>query len=161
MPELFFDNRGYVGSVFRQDNKYQYAYNFVEDRCSVSKYGTVRGFHGDSKTWKWATCLYGELYLIIYDLINHSKKNCILSAKNGNSILIPPNTLNAHQCLSDNCLLFYKWDRYYALDKQWSVRYNDSSIAPDWPVEVTEVSERDQNSPLLEEFLTGFRGRNG
>src|SRR5690606_41129318 len=57
------------------------------------------------------------------------------------------------QCLSDNCVLFYKWTQSYDLGKQWTVNYNCPDINPNWPIHVTEVSERDENAPTLSEFL--------
>lgn len=154
MNDLFYDNRGYVGSLYRQDSHYQYAFNWVEDRISYSKKGVIRGFHGDSETYKLVYCLYGKLKLIIYDIYNNTVPivECVLTPES-QPVLIQPWTLNAHQCLSDECILFYKWSKYYNLETQFSVYYNDPTINPNWENITPIISERDKNAGTLQEFL--------
>ena len=148
---LFKDSRGYVGSIYRKDGINEYAFNWVEDRISYSNKNVIRGFHGDFETYKLTYCLYGKLRLIIYDLETQKKESIILTPES-EPILICPNTLNAHHCLSDECILFYKWSKFYNLDSQFSVVYNDVEIAPNWSGENHVVSDRDKNSNTLKEF---------
>ncbi len=147
MRDIFKDNRGYLSPIYRK-NEWPNI-EFVEDRISVSRKGVVRGFHGDHKTYKLCTCLYGSLRLIVFDIWHQDKIDIILSAENGESILIKPCTLNAHQCLSDECILHYKWSEYYDLDIQISAHFNDPIINPQWELP-TIVSERDSNAPFYQ-----------
>lgn len=129
---------------------------FVQDKVSHSKYGTIRGFHGDAKTTKLISCLYGEFLLVTYDLASRQRREYLMShhEKNTRSILVPPNVLNAHQCLSDECILFYKWSEYYTRpEDQYSVYYGDEDINAKWiRTRETIVSDRDRTSGRLKEL---------
>ena len=37
---------------------------FIHDKFSLSK-NVLRGFHGDKKTWKLISCVYGKFYLLL------------------------------------------------------------------------------------------------
>jgi len=142
------DNRGELYPCWRKKN---FELDFVEDRFSKSHYGVLRGFHGDHTTFKLCTCVYGELRLVLWDIRNQKKYEYTLSDQNKLQVLVPPDFLNAHQCLSPECILFYKWSEYYTLPHlQWSIRYDDPTINAQWPIENIILSDRDKNS----EFLT-------
>ena len=53
----FKDYRGQVWTSWelRKINK-----KFVHDKFSFSKKNVLRGFHGDKKTWKLISCVYGK-----------------------------------------------------------------------------------------------------
>ena len=141
------DNRGELYPCWRKRNS---KINFVEDRFSRSKKGVVRGFHGDSTTYKLCTCVYGELFLVLWDIENKVRYEYTLTEKNKLQVLVPPNFLNAHQCLSSECILFYKWSEYYGgPESQWSINYKDPDINVEWPVDKVTLSGRDQGSKFL------------
>lgn len=128
----FPDKRGYITPLYRDGD---YDVNFVEDRVTLSTNNVIRGFHGDDRTVKLMTCIYGELRLIVWDIHRHEKIfDEIMSADNCKSVLVYPNTLNAHQCLTNECLLHYKLSSPYDLSSQFSVHYNDTLIDPKWSV---------------------------
>ena len=150
MKKLYYDKRGYIGSLFR--NK-ETDIKFVEDRISKSKLGAIRGFHGDDKTWKYCCCLVGGFKLVIFDLNSKITLDFFLSEEDDKCVLIPPNCLNAHQCLTSECILYYKWSEYYDLDSQWSVHYNDDTINPKWENIPHIVSDRDKNAPDVKKWI--------
>ena len=41
--------------------------DFNHDKISTSRKNVIRGIHGDFKSWKFVTCLYGELYFVVVD----------------------------------------------------------------------------------------------
>ena len=74
----------------------------------------MRGFHGDTKSWKLVTCLKGEILSVIVDYRKNSKNylkytKIKMSEKNRISVLIPPNFLNSWLCISKECLYQYKY----------------------------------------------------
>lgn len=141
----FKDHRGELYSIYKQDGG-----KYVEDRISRSVYGTIRGFHGDAETSKLCCCLYGSLLLILWDIKRHKKYEYILSDSNKLQVLIPKYYLNAHQCISEECILLYKWDKFYSgPESQWSVNYKDSIIKAKWPIENPILSSRDTQSGSL------------
>jgi len=70
--EAFEDHRGYYEEVY---NKVTYTRNikqllgkeieFLEDDIAVSDKNVLRGIHGDDRTWKLVTCLFGKFYLVV------------------------------------------------------------------------------------------------
>ena len=155
LEEKYFEDRGSIYTVF-DNREMPVDCTFVQDKISKSFQGVIRGFHGDDKTWKLISCLHGKIKLITYNVDNDEKNVYILDGDDpiNASVLVPPRTLNAHQCLSDTCVFYYKWSEYYtgAAD-QWSVNYNDPNIDPQWSTAVHQkVSERDRKSKSLLEL---------
>lgn len=132
---------------------------FVQDRFSKSYKGGVRGFHGDPETWKYITCLIGKIKVVTWDIKQQIRQEFYLE-DGKSSILIPAYFLNAHQVLSDVAIFHYKQTQYYQTFpdfKQWSVNYNDGSIAPNWDLEPRRVSQRDRDAISLAEFYKTFK----
>lgn len=151
----YFENRGNTYTIY--DNR-DFELNFVQDKVSKSYQGVIRGFHGDDKTWKLITCLHGKVKLITYDIDEDIKDEYILDGddKEFMSVLVPPRVLNGHQCLSPTCIFHYKWSHYYTgPEAQWSVKYDDDIIDPQWNMNLirwddfNSISERDKTSGSL------------
>ena len=148
----FIEERGEIFSFWK---KRDLDLNFVEDRCSVSYRGTVRGLHGDPETWKYITCPIGELFLVTYSLKTGEKLEFYLTEAAKTSILIPPYHINGHQCLSHFCIFSYKQTQYYdafPAETQWTVRYDDPQLNINWPIKPMRVSERDKQGKLLKDL---------
>ena len=92
------DNRGSLYTTFTD---YDHDIQFVQDKISQSRYGTIRGFHGDNKTYKLVTCIYGIMQFVTFDIETEKTTRYLLDANNKevDSILVEPGQLNAHQCL--------------------------------------------------------------
>jgi dTDP-4-dehydrorhamnose 3,5-epimerase len=150
----FFESRGNIYSIYKKDSFN--GINFVEDKVSKSFQGVIRGFHGDGKTWKLLTCIYGIIKLVTYNIDSGIKNSYILDgdSQSSRSVLISPRTLNAHQCLSQFCIFHYKLSEYYiSPEDQWSVYFNDSEINPEWNTEYEDIiSNRDLNAKSLKEL---------
>ena len=148
--DKYFEKRGSLYTIY---NDTDFNIKFVQDKISKSYQGVIRGFHGDNKTWKLITCLYGKVKLVTYDIDDDCKNEYVLDAdsKESTSILIGPRVLNAHQCLSSHCIFHYKWShRYTGPQDQWSVYYNDSQINPQWNCEFASIiSDRDKDADSL------------
>lgn len=147
-----FDERGQLYTSWKQDE-----IRFVQDKVSVSKYGTIRGFHGDFKTWKLITCLYGKFKLVTFNLFSRKKDVFTLDStdKICYAVLVPPCVVNAHQCLSEECVLHYKWScEYEGPESQISIYYNDYMIQPEWEnTREKIVSKRDTEAQYYGEYL--------
>ena len=68
-PTIFEDFRGtyvetYNESLYKNNGV---MVNFIQDDISRSRKNVLRGIHGDSKSWKLVTCLYGDIYFVIVD----------------------------------------------------------------------------------------------
>ena len=63
-PNSFEDYRGELWTTWKKD-EWNYNIEFNHDKISTSRKNVIRGLHGDTKSWKLATCLYGEMYYVV------------------------------------------------------------------------------------------------
>ena len=63
------DKRGYLWTSWKKNKKNKLIFN--HDKFSVSKKNVLRGLHGDKKTWKLISCVYGEIFFVV---VNYDKK---------------------------------------------------------------------------------------
>jgi dTDP-4-dehydrorhamnose 3,5-epimerase-like enzyme len=63
--DTFHDDRGEIWTIHSQE---YCGYKFVADKMSVSRFGVLRGFHGDAHTAKLISCLNGYMQLALLDL---------------------------------------------------------------------------------------------
>lgn len=125
---------------------------FKHDKFSTSSKGVLRGIHGDSKTWKLISCVYGNIYQVVVDRRKNSPTFNMWESFNMNymspfMLLLPPDIGNSFLVLSDVAIYHYKLayigDYLDALD-QFSIKWNDSSIGIDWPISNPILSDRDK-----------------
>lgn len=146
--DLYKDDRGYVGNIWKYSLINQP--RFIEDRISISKKHVFRGLHGDARTWKFMTIMSGEAWLVLVDARRKSPTykelvyiNCNSSRRE--SVLVPPGVLNGHLCLSEECVLFYKWsDSYTGPDNQVTVRWDDPDLSISLGCPDPILSDRDK-----------------
>ena len=122
---------------------------FIQDDISTSKKNVLRGIHGDAKTWKLISCLYGEFYLVVVNCDKKSKdfgkwQSFILSDKNRMQVLVPANYGNAHLILSKTAIFHYKQSTYYNPKGQFTYLWNDPSLKIKWPIKNPILSKRDK-----------------
>tara|TARA_B100001123_G_scaffold444473_1_gene593422 strand:- start:1018 stop:1494 length:477 start_codon:yes stop_codon:yes gene_type:complete len=148
--KAFIDHRGYYWTSWKKGEIKNLKFN--HDKFSLSKKNVLRGLHGDNKTWKLVSCVFGKLFLVVVDCRKKSKhylqtKSWILSHKNGIQILIPPNFANGHLTLSTECVFHYKLSysgSYSDVAKQFSLKWNDPRLKIKWPIKKPILSKRDQ-----------------
>ena len=151
----FMDHRGYYWTSWKKNSSSKIKFN--HDKFSLSKKNVLRGLHGDNKTWKLVSCVYGKLFLVVVNCEKRSRsylkwKSWTLTHSNGIQILIPPNYANGHLCLSYRCLfhykLFYK-GAYSDEKKQFSLKWNDPKLNIKWPIKRPILSFRDKKTKIL------------
>jgi dTDP-4-dehydrorhamnose 3,5-epimerase len=65
-PEAFEDYRGELWTTWKKD-EFPIDLEFNHDKITTTRKNVIRGIHGDNKSWKLVTCLYGELYFVVVD----------------------------------------------------------------------------------------------
>ena len=148
-PDSWFDYRGEMWTYWEStyDTPKEKISKFTRSRKNV-----LRGLHGDSVTWKHITCVWGEIYLVVVDNIPESENylkwdSFIISERNHLSVLVPPGFANGHLCLSEECLFHYTQsypEDYVDWFDQEEVKWNDSQIAIDWPIDNPILNWRDK-----------------
>ena len=127
--------------------------SFTTDSYSFSRQHVLRGFHGDKKSWKLIQCLRGSIYFAVIDLRYITKENpvgnvftAILNDINRYQVLVPAGCVNAHLCLSQDCIFSYKLsDGYVSIEDQLHVKWNDPQYKDEinWGLEFPILSTRD------------------
>lgn len=154
-PPVSYDLRGNIFTTYSKDIYSQFIprdIEFVHDKFAVSKRNVLRGLHGDNKTWKLVTCVYGEIFQVVVDNRPESKtylkwRSWILSDKNNIQILVPPNFVNGYYVLSEKAVFHYKLaysGEYYDVQKQVVLKWNDARIGIKWPTDSPILQERDK-----------------
>ena len=145
----FIDKRGIYWTSWQ---KKKFIQSFNHDKFSLSKKNVLRGLHGDKKSWKLISCVYGKILFVIVNNIpnnNEYRKHMkiILSPINRKKILIPSNFLTGHLILSKEAVLHYKFaykGLYPDVKDQISIKWNDPSINIIWPIKKPILSRRDK-----------------
>jgi dTDP-4-dehydrorhamnose 3,5-epimerase len=153
-PESYYDYRGENIQTY-DEKKYNKLINnikFSTDSYSFSTRNVLRGFHGDTESWKLVQCLRGTIYFSVIDVRpNANKLNSVftttLSDRNRFQVLIPSGCVNAHLCMSDDCIFSYKLSNgYVPIEKQLHVKWNNEKYFKyiNWPINNPILSQRDK-----------------
>ena len=129
-PDVHTDYRGDLWTIWKDGD---FDLDFNHDKVSTSRHNVLRGIHGDYKSWKLVTCLYGSM----------------LTDRNRNQVLIPPGVGNGHYILSDHAVFHYKWSYdgdYPDVEDQFTIKWDDQIIGVNWPSDTPILSERDKVS---------------
>jgi dTDP-4-dehydrorhamnose 3,5-epimerase len=145
------DHRGMNVESFN-DREYEcLGTKFIVDSISSSRKDVLRGIHGDSRTTKLISVLFGEIYFVVVNLDKDSpqytqSESFYLSASNYRQILVPPKFGNAHLVISDYAVFSYKLSAEYDRDSQFSVHWNTPMLDIWWPSKKPILSERDEKA---------------
>lgn len=123
--------------------------DFVQDDISSSSRHVLRGIHGDNKTWKLISCLYGSFYLVVVNNDPSSDQyrmwqGFTLSDRNRLQVLVPPNFGNGHVVLTDFAIFHYKQTSDYDRESQFTIVWDDPHFGIWWPISSPILSQRDQ-----------------
>jgi len=155
-PDIFTDLRGDLLTLWHRDH-FNPPMDFKHDKISTSTQHVLRGMHGDNKSWKLTSCLYGEMYFVVVDARPESKNylkwdSIILDDRSRKLVLTPPQFAIGFLVLSAQALLNYMWayeGEYIDVDKQFTIKWNDSKVNIAWPISNPILSLRDKNAELL------------
>jgi dTDP-4-dehydrorhamnose 3,5-epimerase len=154
-PSVSEDVRGNIWTSFLKDEVEKLLPDglyFKHDKFSTSKYNVLRGIHGDTKSWKLVTCVYGEIQQVVIDMRQDSPtyqkwQDFIINKNNQQLILIPPNMGNAYYVNSPEVVYHYKYaynGDYIDTDEQFTVDWDDDKIGIKWLSNTPILSDRDK-----------------
>lgn len=165
-PTRYEDNRG---SFMESFNELRFAEltglhtRFVQDNESRSVRGVVRGLHYQLPPFaqaKLVRVVAGHVWDVAVDIRRGSPtfgRSVVveLSAENGRQLYIPQGFAHGFAVLSDEAVFQYKCDNYYHPEAEGGIRWDDPSLAIEWPFTASEaiLSERDLHHPLLADAL--------
>ena len=145
-PDVHTDYRGDLWTLWKNDCQYNH------DKVSTSRKNVIRGIHGDFKSTKLVTCLYGELYFVVVDNRKDSPTylqwdHIILDDRSRKQVLLPPGVGNGFCVLSHKSVFHYKWSypgKYPDVKDQFTIRWDNPSLNINWPINFPILSSRDK-----------------
>jgi dTDP-4-dehydrorhamnose 3,5-epimerase len=162
-PRVFEDERGYFFESFSEREFCAEVCNchFVQSNEVKSSYGVVRGLHfqrpphAQSKLVRVAK---GRVLDVAVDIRTSSptfgKYVAVeLSDENHRQVFIPRGFAHGYSVLSEEAVVEYKCDDYYAPECEGAVAWDDATLAIDWQISADKVilSIKDKNhAPLAE-----------
>lgn len=127
------------------------------------KIGAVRGLHfqyAPAAEAKFISCIKGEVYDVAVDIRQGSPTFLrwhaeLLSADNYKSFFIPEGFAHGVQALTDNCEMLYLHSESYKPETVGALNVLDPKIAIKWPLEISELSDRDRGHPFVNNDFKG------
>jgi dTDP-4-dehydrorhamnose 3,5-epimerase len=152
------DSRGsftkYLGTLLSQGF-------VVSDLFSTkSRRGVIRGMHAQSHSCSASKLLFivsGSIHDVLIPVIDNElgvPEERFMSTSHNRFLYIPKNFFHGFQALDNEVELLYLMDRGYC--KNHEVGLNPTSLGINWPVEITEISERDKKLPVEISFAGLF-----
>ena len=160
-PDVYRDERGWFLETYHAD-KYQDAgipLSFVQDNCSSSVRGTLRGLHAQMSRpqGKLVRVIRGEIFDVAVDIRRGSPtfaswESVKLTADNFKQIYIPPGFAHGFCVLSDIAEVEYKCTDVYVPGDELTIAWNDPEIGIHWPLEFPILSPKDRAGQSLKEL---------
>ncbi|RRA47454.1 dTDP-4-dehydrorhamnose 3,5-epimerase [Acidipila sp. EB88] len=163
-PKRFSDERGWFAEVFNSSVFEQGALpsRFVQDNQSYSRQGVLRGLHYQvqQQQGKLVRAVSGHIWDVAVDLRRNSPEfgkwaGFHLTAEEGNMLWIPEGFAHGFLVLSAAAEVLYKTTNFYAPGAERCVRWDDATLAIEWPLGTLArqpiVSGKDAAGSLLQD----------
>lgn len=159
-PRVFGDNRGFFYESFNMDRLAEHGVTptFVQGNVSKSSRGVLRGLHYQwpKPQGKFVTVLQGEVWDVAVDIRAGSPTfgrwtGVVINEENRRHFWIPEGFAHGFVVLSETALFSYLCTATYDPSADAAIRWDDPSLAIDWPVSSPLLSAKDSAAPLLAE----------
>ena len=161
-PKIFGDQRGFFFESFNHKKFFEAAnldISFVQDNHSRSAKNVLRGMHYqiDQAQGKLVRVTQGEVFDVAVDLRASSPtfgqwEGTHLSAESRRQMWIPPGFAHGFLVLSDFAEFLYKTTDYYAPEHERCLKWDDPTVAINWPLQAEPVlSEKDTKGLSFQE----------
>lgn len=156
------DERGGFARTFCKRELAERGLDTEVSQCNVSfnphRY-TLRGMHYQAaphSETKLIRCSAGAIYDVIVDLRPASPTYlrwyaCTLTAEAFDALYVPRDFAHGFLSLTDGAAVLYQMSTDYQPDSARGVRWNDPTLAIEWPSVPRVISARDASYPLLSE----------
>jgi len=155
------DERGSFARAFCQREFAAQGITFQIAQCNLAHTnhaGVVRGLHYQEKPaeeQKLVRCIAGAVFDVIVDMRRESPTyravySVRLDTQSRKALFIPGGVAHGYQSLTGNTEFLYMTDQFYAPGLEKGVRFSDPALGVTWPLEPRDVTERDNNWPLLD-----------
>ncbi|MBW4627509.1 MAG: dTDP-4-dehydrorhamnose 3,5-epimerase [Brasilonema octagenarum HA4186-MV1] len=160
------DHRGFFARTFCAQEFEAHGLKPTVAQCNLSfnyKKGTLRGMHYQTlpaAETKLVRCTQGAIYDVIIDMRPESPTylqyiGVELTAENHRALYVPEMFAHGYQTLTDSAEVGYQVGEFYTPGYERGLRYDDPFFNIQWPLEVTDISEKDKNWPLMKMMSVG------
>ncbi len=159
-----FDNRGSFTKFFNKSNLNKNNINFEieEVYCSLSQRGVIRGMHFQVPPYdhsKLIICQSGRVMDVFLDLrlssVTYGKFGTLELVGNQNvALFLPSGIAHGFQALENESVVLYMVSKEYSQAHDMGIYWD--SFGYSWPLEPSNISERDTLFPTLDKFISPF-----
>lgn len=156
------DHRGFFSEVYRENwlSQNGISFHFVQENIAGStQKHVVRGLHFQIPPFAQAKLLRvssGSILDVVVDVrwgsptYGHHLAT-VMSAREWNQIYIPEGFAHGYCSLEPDSVIVYKVNRFYSVDHERGLLWNDPALGIPWPVTEVEakLSVKDQKNPKL------------
>lgn len=160
------DHRGYLERLYCAEELRATASDLAIAQINhtyTASRGTVRGMHFQHPPHaevKFVSCLRGEVFDVAVDLRRdsptflqwHAER---LSGDNHRTLVIPRGCAHGFQALTDDCEMLYFHSAGYQPNAEGGMNPLDPRLAIAWPLDVSDLSERDAGHPFIDAAFQG------
>jgi dTDP-4-dehydrorhamnose 3,5-epimerase len=162
------DSRGFLSRFYCADEFAATGFDKPLSQINVTltrTRGAVRGMHFQRPPHaegKIVSCLRGEVFDVAVDVRRHSSTLLrwhaeILSSANERALLIPEGFAHGFQALTDDCELLYLHTAAFEPSAEAALNAVDPRLAIAWPLDITEMSDRDRRHPMVAPEFEGLQ----
>lgn len=139
--------------------------NILQINYSCTKMvGVIRGLHFQyppHAEMKLIRCIKGRVWDVAVDLRKGSPTFLRwyaeeLTSTNAHMMIIPEGFAHGFQVLEPNSELLYLHTAFFASGFEGGIRFDDPLLGIDWPLAVSDLSQRDQNHPMMKTDFYGI-----
>jgi dTDP-4-dehydrorhamnose 3,5-epimerase len=164
------DDRGFFARTFCQHEFAEHGLKPVIAQANVAhnRYqGTLRGMHFQfppAAETKLVRCTRGAIVDIIVDLRPESPTylehvSVELTAGTHRALYVPERFAHGYQVLEDGTETSYQVGEFYTPEAEGGLRFDDPRLGLEWPLPVSEMSEKDRGWALLDEVEDELKAR--
>lgn len=164
------DNRGFFARTFCQHEFEEHGLNPVIAQANVAfnkRRGCVRGMHFQfppAAETKLVRVARGAILDIIVDLRPESPTylehvGVELTADNKRALYVPERFAHGYQALADDTETTYQVGEFYTPEAEGGLLFDDPRLGLAWPLEVTEISDKDRVWAPLDEVEEELKRR--
>jgi len=158
--KTFADDRGSFTEVYQLQKLAAAGWTGTFVRSAISHNhvrGTLRGLHLQRPPHaeaKLVVCIRGAIYDVMADVRPDSptfgKWDAYeLTPDNGRALFLPEGVAHGYQALCDESTVHYHLSNYYAPEAADGIRWDDPTLAIQWPLPPSRLSEQDKRWGFL------------
>ncbi len=162
------DTRGFFARYYCAEEFANHGLNtqWLQMNNSLSKKkGTLRGLHFQYPPHaeiKLIRCIKGAVWDVIVDIRKKSTTygkwfGIELNEENRSMIYVPKGFAHGFQSLCDEAELLYMHSERYAPNADGGINPLDPELKIKWPLDISEISERDLKHPNVSEIFNGTK----